>query len=242
MRIGTWNVEYAYQPRLDAIRQTLVRHPADIWVLTETHDDLVPEGCGYAVHSADRPRSWSGIRPGSRWVSIWSAFPILRQVQTRDAKRTVAAVIDTPRGALLVYGTVLPWHSDRGDNPTDSVVPNWSEHHREIPDQASEWLDLKARERVDQVCVAGDYNTDMTTGRRYGTQKGIRMLQEGLAGADLFCATLPDAMPEGIAHISLIDHIALPRHWAPETKIEAAWPASKGELSDHSGVVVRVGL
>jgi hypothetical protein len=66
MRIGTWNVEYAYQPRLDALRQVLANNSADIWILTETHDDLVPEDLTHVAHSEPRPKNWSGIRPGSR--------------------------------------------------------------------------------------------------------------------------------------------------------------------------------
>ena len=42
IRIGTWNVEYAKQTRLTAFSKCLRHHRADIWVLTETHDDLVP--------------------------------------------------------------------------------------------------------------------------------------------------------------------------------------------------------
>ena len=57
MRIGTWNVEYAYEKRLDALHAKLAEHPADIWVLTETHDALVPPGCTFAVHSAPRPKN-----------------------------------------------------------------------------------------------------------------------------------------------------------------------------------------
>lgn len=37
-----------------------------------------------------------------------------------------------------------------------------------------------------------------------------------------------------------IDHIALPLAWKERVSIAAAWPASKGVLSDHSGLVVAV--
>lgn len=51
MRIGTWNVEYAYEGRLDVLRRVMTVNQADIWVLTETHDDLVPEGALFSAHS-----------------------------------------------------------------------------------------------------------------------------------------------------------------------------------------------
>ena len=40
IRIGTWNVEYAINAR-NADRLAMLReHPADIWILTETHSSL----------------------------------------------------------------------------------------------------------------------------------------------------------------------------------------------------------
>ncbi len=42
MRIGTWNVEHAREGRMDRLKSMLARYPAAVWVLTETHDDLVP--------------------------------------------------------------------------------------------------------------------------------------------------------------------------------------------------------
>lgn len=85
MRIGTWNVDYVFKHRLDILRRVLSLrdNQADIWVLTETHDELVPPGCEHVAHSEPRPKNFSAIRPGSRWVSIWSRFPIIEQVSLR---------------------------------------------------------------------------------------------------------------------------------------------------------------
>lgn len=159
MRIATWNVEYAYPNRLGALQRVVSENDADVWVLTETHDDLVPSGTRYAAHSEPRPKNWSGIRPGSRWVSIWSRWPILAKVSLPEAdlERTVAALIDVGSQKLLVYGTVLPWKGDRGKF-------DWSEHHRIIPMQCAEWLKLHKEHSDASLCVAGDYNTDMGTG------------------------------------------------------------------------------
>jgi len=41
LRIGTWNTEYASGVDKNARRLALLNgRPADVWVLTETHDDL----------------------------------------------------------------------------------------------------------------------------------------------------------------------------------------------------------
>jgi hypothetical protein len=237
MRIGTWNVEYAYETRLDALRAKLAENPADIWVLTETHDALVPQGCEFAAHSLPRPKNWSGIRSGSRWVSIWSRYPILRQVDLPEAdrERTVAALLDVGHDAtVLVYGTVLPWKGDRQKF-------DWSEHHRIIPKQCSEWLKLQDLHADAALCVAGDYNTDLGTGAYYGTKAGIAALRTGLENCDLFCPTAPELFPTGWLPHPPIDHIALPAMWKGKTTVVAAWPADRLNLSDHSGLVVSVG-
>lgn len=236
MRIGTWNVGYALPRRLDALRAVLADNRADIWVLTETHDDLAPAGCPYVAHTHQRLQEARDVRPGSRWVSIWSVYPILERVvlEGADQKRTVITMLDIGSGdRMLVYGTVIPWQSDRGTN-------DWSEHHRVIPVQCDEWRTLRRRYPDAALCVAGDYNTDMQTGRFYGTRRGIADLSAGLADCSLFCATTLDRVPAGRLLDPPIDHIALPLDWQDRAKVIVAWPPNKSVLSDHSGLVVLI--
>src|SRR6266478_739572 len=111
MRIGTWNVEYAANAEKNYARLGILRNkPADIWILTETHDELSLAPSHEPIHSCQRPTG----RQGGRWVTIWSSFPIRDRLRVNDKERTVAALIDTPHGEMVVFGTVLPWHSDRG--------------------------------------------------------------------------------------------------------------------------------
>lgn len=237
MRIGTWNVEYAPESRLDILRRVMAVHAADIWVLTETHDALVPSGTNHAVHSEPRPRQ----RDGSRWVSIWSRYPIIEQVTCADCRRTVCAVIETPgQRRLVVYGTVMPWHSDQGDDPPQAKLPKWAAHDAVVPRQCAEWRALRARFPDADFCAAGDFNTDMASGARYGTEQGIGAIVEAMDACGLFCATAPGRIPEGRLPVLPIDHIVLPREWASSTSIVAAWPAFKGVISDHSGLVVEI--
>jgi len=237
VRIGTWNVEYAYERRLDALRRVLSTNAADIWILTETHDDLVPPDCPYFLHSDARPKNWSGIRPGSRWVSIWSRYPVIGEVgrPQADRERTVSALLDIGAGrSMLVYGTVMPWKGDREKF-------DWSEHHRVIPEQCAEWRELAQAYREAELCIAGDFNTDLGTGSYYGTKEGIGALRAGFAACNTFCATEPSRFPVGLLEYPPIDHIALSRRHEGTTSIIAAWPANKATLSDHSGVVIQVG-
>lgn len=237
MRIGTWNVEYAYERRLGNLRRVLSANAADIWILTETHDDLVPPNCPYSLHSDERPKNWSAIRPGSRWVSIWSRYPVVANVSRpqADRERTVCALLDIGAGrSMLVYGTVMPWKGDR--NKFD-----WSEHHRVIPEQCAEWPELTRAYPGAEMCIAGDFNTDMGSGSYYGTKQGIGALRAGLAACNTFCATEPNRFPVGLLVNPPIDHIALSQRHEGATSIVAAWPAEKTTLSDHSGIVVRIG-
>ena len=103
MRIGTWNVEYAAGAAKNERRVARMREAnAAIWGLTETHNDLVLGDAYHVLATAQRPHG----RAGGRWVAIASTFPITRAIPTRDPLRTVAALIETPLGALIVYGTV----------------------------------------------------------------------------------------------------------------------------------------
>jgi hypothetical protein len=215
----------------------MIQFPADIWILTETHDDLVPPNCPHVAHSKPRPKDWSGIRPGSKWVSIWSRFPIIAEpsLPLVDPERTVTALLDIGKGRkLLVYGTVLPWKGDRG-------IFNWTEHHRVIEVQRAEWLKLQRKHPDAKFCIAGDFNTDMGTGAYYGTKKGNAALRAGLSACGTFCATEPARFTADVPHIPLIDHIALSVTYETSAAVVSAWPADKKTLSDHSGVVVAVG-
>ena len=162
LRIGTWNVEYARPSRRAALREVLNANDADVWVLTETHDDLRPDGCPHVAHSDQRPLGAPGVVAGSRWVSIWSRRP-LRTLRSpvSDPDRTVSAVVDLGGdGLLLVYGTVMPWHADQGDQASGEKRPFWSEHYRVTAMQAAEWTRLRECHPGAKLCVAGDFNTE----------------------------------------------------------------------------------
>lgn len=235
MRIATWNVEYARPSRRDALRTVLHENPADIWVLTETHDELVPIGFEYSAHSEQRPFEAREVREGSRWVSIWSRFPAkkLEDFELQRPDRTVVVKVEAPDKTLIVYGTVIPWKGD-GDQF------NWDAHHIGISEQSVEWKSLKRTHPDADLCIIGDYNTDMGTGAYYGTRRGISALNNAFSECGLFCATVPSRVPSGLLNHPPIDHIALPEAWSDRTQLVRAWNADKKHLSDHSGLVVEI--
>ncbi len=127
----------------------------------------------------------------------------------------------------------MPWKGDRGKQ-------DWSEHHALVPQQVAEWRGLSERYPDAALCVAGDFNTDMGTGSYYGTARGIAMLRAGLPDCRLFCATEMARVPASLLQYPPIDHIAVPSAWESTTSVVSAWPAQKGVLSDHSGLVIEV--
>jgi len=210
---------------------------ADIWILTETHDDIDLSSSG---HEAVRAQPRSSARQGEVWVTIWSRHPILDRVPVDDPDRTVAALVESPFGPLLVYGTVLPWHSDPGPNRDAKV---WSEHHRVIPLQGSEWARLAERYSDARLCVAGDLNTNLGEPHYYGTRSGRALLREALEGAGLVCVTETDHVPPGRLRHAPIDHICPSAELASRATVVEAWEGTAPDgsrLSDHSGLLIEV--
>ena len=237
--IGTWNVEYAAGAERNALRlDRLQEVPADIWVLTETHDDLDLSDTHRAVSTLKRPTG----RDGGRWTTIWNRWDVLEHIEVKDAVRTVAALIDAPGCRIAVYGTVLPWHSDPG--PAEHPAKNWTEQDRVLQIQLDEWRALRAEYGDDvPLIVAGDLNMSLGGPRFYGTKRGKAALREGLAEIGLGCATEYDRLQPGALEHSPIDHILVPESWLPRTQVIDTWEGTNEagrKLSDHSGLVVEV--
>lgn len=237
MRIGTWNVEYAAGATKNARRLSrLLAADADVWVLTETHDDLAPSSAHKAISTDQRPTG----RKGGRWTTIWSRYPVVERLKLDSEVRTVGALLATPLGKVLVYGTVLPWGTDPGP---DGTSRGWTEMDHVLPKQIEEWARLQQRFPGVPLIVAGDFNLSLGGKHYYGTQRARAVLREGLGALGLFCATEWDRLPNGALTHSPIDHVAVPVEWAGTTKVVSAWEGTDADgvkLSDHSGVVVEV--
>lgn len=244
MRIGTWNVEYAAGAEKNRQRlKQLTKAYADIWVLTETHLDLDLSKSHSNSHSSlQRPTA----REGGRWVTIWStsSYPIVERLKVVDEHRTAAAVFGTPMGDLIVFGTVLPWHSDRGERPPEAAMANWSEHHRVIEQQALEWRDLQSKYGPHtRLCVGGDLNMNLGGKHYYGTKRGRELLRTAMSKLHMTCATETKTSPPYPLENPPIDHILVPSSWDEKCRVVCAWKGRVGKeprLSDHSGLVIEI--
>ncbi len=238
LRLGTWNLEYAAGAAKNVARLARLRaEDADVWVLTETHDQLDLAATHVPVSTVQRPTG----RTGGRWATIWTRWPVLERLPVEDPLRTVAALLESPVGPLVVYGTVLPWGTDPG--PTGKAR-GWSEMDRVLPLQVGEWRRLRERFPDAPLVVAGDLNMNLGGKHYYGTASCRKVLREGLADVGLACATETDRVPAGALRHPHIDHVVVPSAWVPRSRVVSAWEGTTADgarLSDHSGLVLEVG-
>ena len=218
-RIATWNIERAVPARTEGLLARIGAANADIWIITETRDSFNLGG-SYSPVSSD-------VQPGTlitgRWVTIWSRLPLIQRVPTRDPIRTAAALYETPLGKLLVFGTVLPWHSDRGPS---GDAKNWAEHHRVIPEQADEWVALG---EISRRGTLRGWRSEHEPWRRALLRHGAR---EGTAPGRVETRGTRLYDPHGAsAHRETgrdphIDHVCLPQGWAERAEMVDAWPGT----------------
>lgn len=240
MRIGVWNLECVNHKDRNAARLAFLRErDADIWVLTETHAevDLSPT---HREVAKSKPRAKS--RYGMHWVSIWSNFPLVESVASGDV-RTAIAVLDAPVGPLLVFGTVWPWQTDRGEHPTDQSIPDWARQAVVIKQQQGQWAYLKRKYPTATLCVAGDLNMTFGGPRAYYAREGRLEAALAMQAHDLVCTTAWARVPVGALDRAPIDHVLLPHELAMRTRVCDTWrgaPRDPNRLSDHSGLIVEI--
>lgn len=237
LRVGTWNVQYGRGVEKNRARFGLLASwRADVWVLTETHDDLDLADSHTAIHSEQRYST-----PGGRWTTIWTSLPVLEQLSTLDPRRCVAARLDAgDAGELIVYGTVLPWNGDTGP---DETLParGWEEFRRVVPARGHEWASLRGRHPFATLVVAGDLNQDLGGRHYYGTKDCRALLNAQMAESNLTCLTTTDRFDQGVPEHPPIDHVCVSpgRARSFTTRVHGWNNVADGvRLSDHGGTLV----
>jgi hypothetical protein len=241
VRIATWNLERPSRrswKRLPRQRDRMAAIDADVWVLTETRASISPaDGC-HGLHAPPHPTRRSDA--DERWVSLWSRWPLRPTELPPDPRGSVSAIVDRPSDPLILYGTVLPWANDRGD---DGQAAAWQEHYAAIEAQGDQWRQLRSLYPHAPLVVAGDFNQDRDGSGWYGTHHGRDLLTAALAGADLDCVTAEDVVATGkLQRSHLVDHIAICRDWAERSEVRLrCWETTDADgirLSDHPTVVI----
>lgn len=246
MRIATWNVERA-KPNgwkiAPAQRRRMAAVDADIWVITETHVEYAPTSeHRHVVYSPAHPERRP---PVERWVGIWSRWPLQPVLDPPGHRRgSVAAVVETPRGRVVVYGTVIAWANER-HHDDGRPARMWEVHLGEIARQGGEWRRLRELHPGVPLIVAGDFNQDRDGSGWYGTAATRQRLGDVLEMARLTCVTAGDAVAEGRlrAH-HLVDHICVDTALAARADVRCWEPVDDDgqRLSDHPTVAVDLDL
>lgn len=201
---------------------------ADIWVLTETRASVTPNDTYHGLHSPPHPTRRPDL--DERWVSVWSRWPLRPTEVAADPRGSVSAIVDTPVGGIVVYGTVLPWANEKG---SDGKAGMWQVHYQQIERQGDEWKRLRMLYPDLPLVVAGDFNQDRDRSGWYGTRQGRDLLTRTLTAADTDCLTEEDVVAaEKLRDSHLVDHIAASRSWVSGFDVQVScW-----EKTDHDGV------
>jgi endonuclease/exonuclease/phosphatase family metal-dependent hydrolase len=241
LKIATWNVEKVApgrSRRSQVVSTALQAVDADIVILTESHQDFAPSaGHTLAAASATAPDRVGG----QRWVCIWirrgwasTAIPL-----TGEPERSAAVRIVLPSGgALLVFGTVLPWRSD-------TRVPTFRGARafvRSLGLQSDDLTRIRHSHPGDLLCFAGDWNQELAARPWVGSAEGQKALELFLVRHGLVALTAGGRDPLSVrGWRASIDHIAVSRSAADRATMPVIWPETfplpKG-WPDHHGVAV----
>jgi endonuclease/exonuclease/phosphatase family metal-dependent hydrolase len=234
-RIATWNLERPKQNgwtknqrRLNKIHEI----NADVWVLTETSEAIALPDDYESIKSCT-------YGEGENLSTICSRWKRLSTIPTFDSNWAVCAEIDSPFGAMIIYGTVITYANDKGASGT---AKRWEEHRRSIQQHHEDWLRIQKQYPNHLMCIAGDFNQSRDGSGWYEEKQSVDMLSAALEDLSLVCVTNQNFQKSEIRlSRSTIDHICLSRQLEPYKVAVGAWEGTtldNEKMSDHNGVFV----
>lgn len=240
LRIATWNLDHPKTnswKKKPAILEQIQIINADVWILTETNNSAVDLSAeNYCKFSSTEYQDKRLER--NAYTTIWSKIQTPTQMlKTFDRDTTVCIKVNLQDYALLIYGTIITWHGDRGK---DGNAKNWEEHYYSIEQHGNDWEYLTKMNPNCKLIVAGDFNQARDGSGWYGTQKGIDSLTYQLNRSKLVCLT--DKVKPKERHN--IDHICASRELQHYCKV-GFWDNisdSNVTMSDHNGIFIDMAL
>lgn len=217
MRIATWNVErLRHQRELARIIDSCEQAKANILVLTETDAQVQPTySFGYHTPQLTKIQP-TYYKPTENRVSIYTRYPCVRQHPTYDKYTALCVELETERGILLVYGTIMGIYGNRHKN-----------FKEDLPRQIEDFRRLSAGGQ--NLCIAGDFNLSFSDDYYY-TKEGRKSLLDCFDQIGVRILTADKAW--------CIDHIALSERFVAGATVQSEeWNLDK-RLSDHKGIVV----
>lgn len=218
MKIATWNIERLKHRRsIEDILLTCQHVQADILVLTETDTHLYPnyKHCIRTPLLAEvQPDLYM---PTENRVSVFTNYDCVRQHETYNKHTAICVELETERGRLLVYGTIMGIFGNR--------------HASFQQDLALQMEDIRRLTAANcgPVCVLGDYNLSFSD-NYYFTQRGREAVLQTFSQNDIILLTQ--------AEKECIDHIAVSAGFVAGADILVEEWNYKRALSDHKGISV----
>ncbi|MGN1403710.1 MAG: endonuclease/exonuclease/phosphatase family protein [Ruminococcus sp.] len=221
MKIATWNVErLKHKKALDRIIQMCENVQADILVLTET-DEQISLNYKYCIQTPlplditspkfTQPLSYKSTE---HRISIFTNYKIVQQHETFDKYSALCVELETNKGKLFVYGTIIGILGNRHVS-----------FECDLRKQIEDYNNFSSGEN--NVCICGDFNCSFADNYYY-TKSGRDLLLQTFAANNI--KLLTSDVP------SCIDHIAISKKFIDEDKIHIEeWNLDKA-LSDHKGI------
>ena len=221
MKIATWNVErLKHYKDLDEICHICNMIKADILVLTET-DSRISLDYEYCYQTPLLAKSQSEFySPTENRVSIYTNYKCKRQYPTYDEQTAICVELETERGGLLIYGTIIGIFGNR----EKSFKPDLEQQTEDIKNLTKNGAN---------ICAIGDYNLSFSDNYYY-TKYGRDLIKDTFDeyGIRIITADRQEC----------IDHIAISEKYIGDSRIHIdEWNYDKS-LSDHKGIVAEIML
>lgn len=170
MKIATWNVERLKKKKYrDEIIDACNSIQADILVLTENDEMIDSEYYKYCCHTpTPPPLEIDGYddpmpyKPSEHRVSIYTNYKIIAQHTTFDKYTALCLELETEKGNLLVYGTIMGILGNRR-----------SSYMKDLKKQCNDFCRLT--DAGYNLCICGDYNCSFSD-NYYFTKKADNVL------------------------------------------------------------------
>lgn len=220
MKIATWNVERLKPKKvLNLILDEIKSIDADILILTEYDQLLDLTDYQYKIETEQLPSDSFDYAETERRVAIFSKYPILKTFETYDPLTSCCVEIETTKGNLIVYGTIVGILGNRDAN-----------YPEEIEMQIE---DIQRFTQKGKFCFAGDLNMSFSD-NYYFTQKGRESFLRCFKENNLI--NLTEKVNENI------DHIVVSQSFINKSEVNIyEWNTDKS-LSDHKGICVEFNL
>lgn len=224
MKIATWNVErLKHRKSLDEIIDICNRSQANILVLTETDEYInldykncchTPTPSPFPIKGYDTPITYA---PTEHRVSIYTNYKIINQYDTFDEQTALCLELETEKGNLLVYGTIIGILGNRRPSFKTDIIKQTEDFRR-------------LTEKGYNLCICGDYNCSFSD-NYYFTKFARERIINTFSKCDIQLITA------GCWHC--IDHIAISKQFIGDNPVRISeWNIEKS-LSDHKGISVQ---